>query len=165
MNVNLYQIISYVVIVTMLSTSAIYFVTTYEQFTDESGDGFHEMAGEKETGQETGDLDKSQWYELDLGGKMQTIFFLFVGIVYVLVGMCMLANRHGTKLYLTALVGSVSLVVFYAISRTVDLPVVGMQSDIGVIDITVKILQSGIVAGCLYLVVIKRKMETNPTSS
>lgn len=32
----------------MLSTSIIYFTVTYQQFTDESGDGTYEMPAEKE---------------------------------------------------------------------------------------------------------------------
>ena len=143
----------------MLSTSVIYFVVTYEQFTDESGDGIHEIPGEKEDQQGTSDFDKDQWYELDLGGKVQTIFFLVVAIVYIPVGIWMIKNRSNEKPLYIALLGSGSLIVFYIISRTVDLPIVGIQSDVNSIDIVVKILQGGIIAGSSYLLMIKRKLE------
>ena len=64
----------------MLSISAIYLVTGYQQLTDESGGGFHEIRGDLENPQATSDLDKSQWSEIDLSGKAQTIFFIIVGV-------------------------------------------------------------------------------------
>ncbi len=159
MNVNLSQLISYAVIVTMLETSAIYFVVTYEQFTDESGDGFHEMASDKETGQETNDLDTSQWSELDLGGKIQTIFFLIVALVYIPVGIWMLKSVQNEMPYVIVLVGSMSLIAFYVVSRTIDLPIVGMQNDVGTIDVITKTLQSVLVTGCSYVLITKRNLE------
>ena len=158
-------ILAYVLTALMLSTSAVYFTVTYQQFTDESGSGIHEISGEKETQQGTSDFDKSQWYELDLGGKIQTIFFLIVAIVYTPVGIWMLKNSNTKKPYFIAFMGSLSLIVFYIISRTINLPIVGIQNDVGSIDIAVKILQGGIMAGAIHMIRIKRKLENNPTSN
>ncbi|MDE1729126.1 MAG: hypothetical protein KGH81_08130, partial [Thaumarchaeota archaeon] len=121
-------ILTYVLAALMLSTSAAYFTVTYLQFTDESGDGIREVSGEKETQQGTSDFDKSQWFELDLGGKIQTIFFLIVATVYIPVGMWILKNLNSEKPYFIAFIGSLSLIVFYIISRTINLPIVGIQN-------------------------------------
>lgn len=155
------KIIACVITALMFSTSIIYFTATYQQFTDESGDGIREMSGEKETQKGTSDFDKSQWYELDLGGKIQTIFFLVVALVYIPVGIWMLKHWNSTKPHIIALVGSLSLVVFYVVSRTIALPIVGIQNDVGTVDITVKILQSAIVVGCSYILITRRNLENN----
>lgn len=163
MNKRSTQIIVYFVAAIMLSTSVIYFVTGYQQLTDESGDGFHEIKGDSENLQATSDLDKSQWSEIDLGGKVQTVFFLAVGVAYIPLGIWMLKNKNNKKLYIITFVGSLSLIVLYVLSRTIDLPVVGLQVDVGVIDIMSKILQGGIVVGSSYLIISMRKMENKLT--
>ncbi|MBI3640335.1 MAG: hypothetical protein HY223_08485 [Thaumarchaeota archaeon] len=159
MNNKSVQIITYLVAIIILSTSAIYFVTGYQQLTDESGAGFHEIKGGSENLQATSDLDKSQWSEIDLGGKVQTLFFIAVGIAYVPLGIWMLKNKDGKKPYIIAFSGSLSLIVLYFLSRTIDLPIVGLQGDVGTIDITSKILQGTIIAGSSYLIIIRRKLE------
>jgi hypothetical protein len=159
------RIISYVITVLMLSTSVIYFAVTYQQFTDESGSGIRETLGENENQQGTSDFDKFQWSELDLGGQVQTIFFLIVAVIYIPVGIWMLKHKHSDKPHIIALVGSLSLIVFYIISRTVELPIVGMQGDIGSIDITVKILQGLIIVGSSYLILSHRKIKNNPAKA
>ncbi len=159
------KIISYVVVALMFSTSIIYFVATYQQFTDESGDGIREIPGETGAQEGTSDLDKYQWSELDLGGQIETIFFLVVSIAYIPVGAWMLKKIHSEKPHVIALVGSLSLIVFYIISRTVNLPLVGIQSDVGIIDITAKVLQGGLVAGTSFLIIARKKPESKPTIS
>ncbi len=145
----------------MLSTSVIYFTVTYQQFTDESGDGTHEIAGQKEIQTGTSDMDASQWAELDAGGKAQTIFFLAVSVVYIPVGIWMLKQKHSNKPHVIALGGSLSLILFYIASRTIVFPIVGIQNDVGSVDIVTKILQSAIVIGSTYLVISRRKLENN----
>jgi hypothetical protein len=145
----------------MLSTSVIYFVVTYQQFTDESGNGIREIPNEKEVQQETSDMDGSQWSELDMGGKIQTVFFLTVALVYIPVGIWMLKQRHSNKPHIIALGGSLSLILFYIASRTVAFPIVGIQGDVSSIDMVTKILQSGIVVGSAYLIAARRKLENN----
>jgi hypothetical protein len=145
----------------MLSTSGIYFLVTYQQFTDESGDGIHEIPGEKEIQKGTSDMEGSQWSELDAGGKTQTIFFLVISIVYIPVVILMLKQKHSNKPHVIALGGSLSLILFYIASRTMTFPIVGIQGDVGSVDIVVKILQSAIVIGSSYLIITRRKLEYN----
>lgn len=158
------RLIHYVIVALMLSTSIIYFVATYQQFTDESGGGIKEIPGEKVAQEGTSDLDRNQWSELDFGGQVETIFFLVVSVAYIPVGMWMLKKIHSEKPHIIALVGSLSLVVFYVISRTVDLPLVGIQSDVGIIDITAKVLQGGIVAGTSFLIITRKRLEHKPVA-
>lgn len=145
------RIISYALVAIMLSTSVIYFVVTYEQFTDESSPDFHEIHSESENHHNASDMDKSQWNEIDFPSKIQTLFFLAVAASYVPVGIWMLSGRNDKRPYVIAFGGSLSLIVLYAISRTVNLPVVGIQTDVGTIDIASKILQGVIIAGSSYL--------------
>lgn len=159
MDKQVLRAIHYVIVALMLSTSAVYFLVTYQQFTDESGDGIRETPNEKEVQQGTSDMDSSQWAELDLGGKVQTIFFLVVALVYVPVGLWMLKQKHSNKPHIIAFGGSLSLILFYVISRTMSLPIVGIQNDIGMIDIVTKIFQAGIVASSAYLVIVRREQE------
>jgi hypothetical protein len=70
----------------------------------------------------------------------------------------MLKQRHSNKPHIIALVGSLSLILFYAISRTIALPIVGIQNDVGTIDIVTKIFQGVIVSSSLYLT-IRGKQE------
>lgn len=156
------HIIHYVIAALMLSTSVIYFVVTYQQFTDESGGDIHEIPGEKEVQQGTSDLDGSQWSELDTGGKIQAVFFLTVSVVYIPVGIWMLKQRHNNKPHIIALGGSLSLILFYIASRMISFPIVGIQGDVGSIDIVTKIFQSSIVVGSAYLTISRRKLENNP---
>ena len=143
----------------MLSTSAVYFVITYQQFTDESGDGIQEFPGEKKTSEGTNDMDSSQWMELDSGGKVQTIFFLIIATMYIPIGIWMLKKEHSNKPHMIAFGGSLSLILFYIISRNMILPVVGIQTDIGTIDIITKVLQTIIAAGSFSLIITRRKLE------
>ena len=145
----------------MLSTSAIYFLVAYQQFTDESGDGIHELQGEKSSQEGTSDMDSSQWAELDLGGKVQTIFFLSITIIYIPIGIWMLKKEHSNKPHIIALGGSLSLILFYILSRNMTLPIVGIQTDVGTIDLITKTLQVLIVMGSLSLVITRRKLEKN----
>jgi len=154
-----YRVIHYIVVAMMLSTSIIYFAATYQQFTDESGDSTREIPSGNETQEGTSDWDANQWAELNVGAQMETIFFLIVSISYIPVGIWMLKKQHSQRPHVIALIGSLSLIIFYIISRTIDLPVVGIQTDVGAIDISTKILQGGIVTGTSYLIMIRKKLD------
>jgi uncharacterized membrane protein SirB2 len=159
------QVIHYIVVAMMLSTSIIYFVATYQQFTDESGDSTREIPSGNKTQEGTSDWDAHQWSELNVGAQMETIFFLIVSISYIPVGLWMLKKKHSQRPHIIALIGSLSLIIFYIVSRTINLPIVGIQTDIGAIDISTKVLQGGIIAGTSYLIVARKKLENKPTSN
>ena len=148
----------------MLSTSIIYFAATYQQFTDESGDSTREIPSGNGIQEGTSDWDANQWSELNVGAQMETIFFLIVSIAYIPVGIWMLKKNHSQRPHVIALIGSLSLIIFYIISRTMDLPIVGIQTDVGAIDISTKILQGGIIAGTSYLIMIRKKLKNQPST-
>lgn len=157
--------IHYIIVAMMLSTSTIYCVATYQQFTDESGDSIKEITSENKVQEGTSDWDANQWSELDVGAQMETIFFLIISIAYIPVGIIMLRKKHSQKPHIIALIGSLSLIIFYILSRTINLPVVGIQTDVGTIDISTKILQGGIIVGTSYLIITRKKLEQKSTNS
>lgn len=159
------RVIHYIVVAMMLSTSTIYFVATYQQFTDESGDSTSEIPSGNKTQEGVSDWDANQWSELNVGAQMETIFFLIVSIAYIPVGIWMLKKKHSQRPHIIALIGSLSLIIFYIISRTMDLPIVGIQTDVGAIDISTKILQGGIITGTIYLIMVRKKLENKPSSN
>jgi hypothetical protein len=99
----------------------------------------------------------------------ETVFFATVGAAYVGVAGWMLVDlskaakpkrivdassqnapngniHQKTKVpYVIAIGGSSALIVLYLISRTVALPIVGLQEDVGTIDLMSKVLQAGII--------------------
>lgn len=110
--------------VLVLANSGIYFVTAYSQMQESS----------------------------DTGSQIQTMLFTTAAISYSPLGVWMIKNKlHSRAPYVIASLISVALIGLYVISRTVNLPVVGMQDDVGTIDILCKISQGGIVVVSLLL--------------
>ena len=104
--------------VLVLANSGIYFVTAYSQMQESS----------------------------DTGSQIQTMLFTTAAISYLPLGVWMIKNKlHSRAPYVIASLISVALIGLYVISRTISLPVVGIQDDVGTIDILCKISQGGIV--------------------
>jgi cell division protein FtsW (lipid II flippase) len=83
----------------------------------------------------------------DVSSQVQTMFFATVGIVYIPLGIWMLKNRlHSRAPYVISILVSIFLIFLYAASRSVNLPVVGIQTDVSVIDLATKTIQVGIIA-------------------
>jgi uncharacterized membrane protein YiaA len=100
----------------------------------------------------------------DPGSQIQTMFFATAGIVYIPLGIWMLRNRlHSRGPYVISILVSIFLVVLYVASRTINLPVVGIQEDIGTVDIITKIIQIGIIAISVRLVQELKKEQILPT--
>ncbi len=101
----------------VLANSAIYFVTAYLEMQESS----------------------------DLTAQIQTMFFATTAMAYLPLGLWMLKNKlHSRAPYVIASMISISLIGLYIASRTIILPVVGIQNDVGLIDILSKILQGAI---------------------
>lgn len=99
----------------------------------------------------------------DPGSQIQTMFFATAGIVYIPLGIWMLRNRlHSRGPYVISILVSIFLVVLYVASRTINLPVVGIQEDIGTVDIITKIIQIGIIAISVRLVQELKKEQLLP---
>jgi len=108
----------------VLANSGIYFVTAYSQMKESD----------------------------DVGSQIQTMLFATAAITYLPLGIWMVKNKlHSRAPYVIASLISIALVGLYIASRTISLPLVGIQSDIGMIDILAKITQGGIVIVSLLL--------------
>src|SRR6266487_1396326 len=76
----------------------------------------------------------------------QNIFFIIVGIASILVALWMLKNKRNSKIpYLIAAVGSSGIIILYIITRTVNIPYLGLEAELNSIDILSKVLQVGII--------------------
>ncbi|MBI3841937.1 MAG: hypothetical protein HY295_02135 [Thaumarchaeota archaeon] len=83
---------------------------------------------------------------MDAASQIQTMFFTVSGIAFVPLGIWMLKNRlYSRAPYVIATIISVAMIGFYVASRTVNLPVVGIQDDTGPIDIASKVVQGTII--------------------
>jgi hypothetical protein len=97
-------------------------------------------------------------------------FFLIVAISYIPISIWMLKVKHSSKIpYIIAIVGSAALIIFYMLTRAMDIPSIGLQTDVGTTDIAVKIIQGAIVAIPSFLVVStilrRNRLENNPINT
>lgn len=114
-----------IITILALSNSGIYFVTAYSQMKESD----------------------------DASSKIQTMLFATAAISYLPLGMWMIKNRlHSRAPYVIASLISFALIGLYVVSRTTPLPVVGIQEDVGVIDIISKITQGSIIVMSVILI-------------
>jgi hypothetical protein len=92
--------------------------------------------------------------------SVETTLFVVSGCAYMAVGLWMARSKGNRIPYMIAIVGSLALIGLYILSRTVSLPIVGLQEDVGTIDILSKVLQIGIVAGSVYLLKQNNRHES-----
>lgn len=99
----------------------------------------------------------------DFGSQIQTMFFATAGIIYVSLGIWMLKNRQNSRVpCMISILVSVFMIVLYIASRNINLPVVGIQTDVGVIDLVAKIIQIGIIAFSAILIRDSKKHQVLP---
>lgn len=146
----------------MFSTGIVYLAVAYDESGElsEEGELEHQKLAsaqaeqfeneEAEMGEHDGqylsdknsDPDKS---EEGVGPFFETIFFSSVGVAYFPIGLWLILKKEATKPYVIAMIGSASLIAFYVATRTMNLPFIGLQDDVGTLDIASKILQGMIV--------------------
>jgi hypothetical protein len=117
-----------IVIITILalSNSGIYFVTAYSQMQESN----------------------------DASSKIQTMLFATAAISYLPLGLWMIKNRfHSRAPYVITSLISFALIGLYIASRTIPLPVVGIQQDVGLIDMVAKITQGSIIILSVLLII------------
>jgi hypothetical protein len=113
-----------ILVILVLGNSGIYFVTAYSQMQESS----------------------------NLPSQIQTMLFATAAIVYLPLGIWMIKNNlHSRAPYVIASLVSIALIGLYVSSRTVSLPLVGIQEDVGIVDILAKITQGSIVVISLLL--------------
>jgi hypothetical protein len=94
------------------------------------------------------------------GPRNETIFFIIVALAYIGVGIWILKNRNTISKrtpYMIAIIGSIALIAFYTATRFIDIPYIGIEEEINLIDILAKCLQVGIIAGSIYVLMSSRK--------
>ena len=95
------------------------------------------------------------------GALVETALFATVGGAYIPVGLWAINSRNSSRTpYFLAIVWSGALIILYVLSRTVDLPIVGIQDDVGFTDIASKVLQGAIIAASAYIIVAIRKQKS-----
>ncbi len=154
--------IAYIVIALMLSTAVVYFIVASEAYIELS----HSVSSSISSPSSSSSKEE---LEDMMGTTNEVIFFTIVGIAYAVVAVWMLENkRHDNKvLYVIATIGSLALIILYIISRTVNLPLIGFEEDIGSLDILSKVLQAGIIIGSVIVIKIqyKEQKQRSATSS
>ena len=114
-----------IIAILVLSNSGIYFVTAYSQMAESTDDS----------------------------SKIQTMLFATAAISYLPLGVWMIKNRlHSRAPYVITSLISLALIGLYIASRTTSLPIVGIQTDVGMIDILAKITQGSIIVLSVVLI-------------
>ncbi len=137
---NKSAILVYVVAALMISTAAIYFIAASQDYSDLASSSSSAGAESKDAGDTIASVN-------------EMVFFIVVGVAYIAAGIWMLENKYYSKVpYILAAIGSVALIVFYVSTRTVNIPSIGIQDDVGTIDILSKVLQAAIASISIYIV-------------
>jgi len=153
-------LIVYIITALMIATSLLYFYVAYEDYQEL-------LQATSSSSEDSKDATSAEDIQAT---RNEMTFFLMVAISYIPISIWMLKVKHSSKIpYIIAIVGSAALIVFYILTRMMDIPSIGLQTDVGTIDITTKIVQGAIVAISSFLityVIIRRKrLENNPTKS
>jgi hypothetical protein len=164
---NKSAILVYVVAALMICTGAIYFIVASEGYSELSQSASPPSSPGSNTATESNEVEGDT-----IAAVNEIIFFTVVGIAYSAAGIWMLENKYYSKVpYIIAAIGSIALIAFYISTRTMNIPSIGLQDDIGTIDILSKVLQAAIAGLSIYIVrsstIIWRSVTTTraPSSS
>ncbi len=139
--------IVYITVALMLLTGAIYFYVASQDYADIS-QSEHQPVDSKDA-QDT------------MATTNEMIFFIIVGLGYTAIGIYTLENRYRNKIpYIMAIIGSSALILFYILTRTINIPSIGIQDDVGITDILTKVMQAAVVVLSLYIIVSLRKRKS-----
>jgi hypothetical protein len=147
---NLQHIIVYILAAVTLSTAVIYFILAYNEYSS-----LIEFAAEGLDG-EISEL------------QIEIALFAGSGIIYLgLLGWILVKKLKSILPYPILIIISMILIITYAASRTVGVPIIGVEFYIGKYDMITKVLQGIIVAIAGYLIYrimttksSRRKQET-----
>ncbi len=157
------RIVAYVLAIIEFLTGVLYLTVASDEYNE-----YLQKANATIDGQnsESHDQESEEGEESGMfGPQHEAVFFGMIGVIYIPVGLWMLRKKEQTRSpYVIVLTGSVALIVFYIITRTVELPLIGLQTDVGMQDTLAKILQVAIVAlsGYILYVITKQQKIKNP---
>ncbi|MFL6486860.1 MAG: hypothetical protein ACJ71D_09165 [Nitrososphaera sp.] len=173
--------LAYVLAALMLSTAVIYFVAAAQE-SSEAGeaqdseqeaatasssvadnDGGANSAASKEQDSKEGSEEEEGEGSGAAATQTEIAFFTIAGVAYVGVSAWIIKDKGKTNTpYMIAIGGSIAIIGLYVASRTIDLPIVGLQEDIGAIDILSKILQVAIIGLGAYMINTNRVVKPIP---
>jgi hypothetical protein len=156
---NKSAILIYIATALMISTAAIYFIAASQDYSELSQSASSSAGGSSTESKDEGDI---------IATANEMVFFIVVGVAYIGGGIWMLENKYYSKVpYIIAAIGSIALIAFYISTRTINIPSIGIQDDVGTIDILCKVMQAAIAGISIYIVrsstIIWRSATTTTT--
>jgi len=133
-------IIMYILLALIVSTAVIYFVVASQEYSDLLE--FLEVGIQGETQEK----------------QVEMTLFIGAGIVYLGLFVWILKTKIRSKIpYIVVAAVSVILIATYAASRTIGVPIVGVEYYIGKLDMVSKVLQVIMIGISVYLISVARK--------
>jgi len=156
------HVVAIVLAAIMIGTGVLYLSVASDEYKDHQQEAQAAETGENEANEnEENEHAASTESESEGFGDMgEVVFFTIIGATYIPVGLWMAKRKETSKKpYIIALIGSLALIVFYVATRTVNIPMIGIQDDVGAQDVTAKILQGVIVglAGFMLFAISKQR--------
>jgi hypothetical protein len=145
---NKSAILVHVIAALMICSGAIYFIVASEDYSELSQSASPPSSPGSSTTTES-KVDE----EDTIATVNEIIFFTVVGVAYTAAGIWMLENKYYSKVpYIIAAIGSIALIAFYISTRTISIPSIGIQDDVGTMDILSKVMQAAIAGISIYIV-------------
>ena len=136
------SIIMYILLVLIVSTAVIYFVVASQEYSDLVE--FLEVGIQGETQEK----------------QVEMTLFIGAGIVYLGLFVWILKTKLRSKIpYIVVAAISAILIATYAASRTIGVPLVGVEYYIGKLDMANKVLQVIMIGMSIYLISMIRKTK------
>jgi hypothetical protein len=133
-------IIVYILLALIVSTAVIYFVVASQEYSDLVD--FLQVGIQGETQEK----------------QVEMALFIGAGIVYLGLFVWILKTKIRSKIpYIVVAAVSVILIATYAASRTIGVPIVGVEYYIGKLDMVSKVLQVIMIGISVYLISAARK--------
>jgi magnesium-transporting ATPase (P-type) len=133
-------IIMYILLALIVSTAVIYFVVASQEYNDLVD--FLQVGIQGETQEK----------------QVEMALFIGAGIVYLGLFVWILKTKIRSKIpYIVVAAVSVILIATYAASRTIGVPIVGVEYYIGKLDMVSKVLQVIMIGMSVYLISAARK--------
>src|ERR671918_1327088 len=137
------SIIMYILLVLIVSTAIIYFVVASQEYSD--------LVEFLQVGIQ-GEIQEKQ---------VEMALFIGAGIVYLGLFVWILKTKLRSKIpYIVVAAISIVLIVTYTASRTIGVPLVGVEYYIGKLDIANKVLEVIMIGISVYLIFAIRKTMT-----
>lgn len=134
------SIIRYILLALIVSTAVIYFVVASQEYSDLVD--FLQVGIQGETQEK----------------QVEMTLFIGAGIVYLGLFVWILKTKIRSKIpYIVVAAVSVILIATYAASRTIGVPIVGVEYYIGKLDMVSKALQVIMIGMSVYLISTARK--------